>query len=89
MTGGQFLGLTVVYGLSLYFILSVMVKEFRRERFNFHLFFSLLFVLTFYFGVPAYRDTRLWFSTRGGGTDLFVTSLIIVHGVLCHLLCHL
>ena len=52
MTGGQFLGLAVVYGLSLYFILSVMVKEFRRERFNFHLFFSLLFVLTFYFGFP-------------------------------------
>ncbi|WP_241649851.1 ECA oligosaccharide polymerase [Rosenbergiella collisarenosi] len=52
MTGGQFMGLALVYGLSLCFILTVMVKEFRRERFNFHLFFSLLFVLTFYFGFP-------------------------------------
>ncbi|MBT0727524.1 ECA oligosaccharide polymerase [Rosenbergiella australiborealis] len=52
MTGGQFIGLAVVYVLSLWFILHVMVKEFRRERFNFHLFFSLLFVLTFYFGFP-------------------------------------
>ena len=52
MTGGQFIGLALVYGLSLCFILTIMVKEFRRERFNFHLFFSLLFVLTFYFGFP-------------------------------------
>jgi len=52
MSGGQFTGLALVYVLSLCFILTVMVKEFRRERFNFHLFFSLLFVLTFYSGFP-------------------------------------
>lgn len=52
MSGGQFAGLALVYLLSLFFILTLMVKEFRCERFNFHLFFSLLFVLTFYFGFP-------------------------------------
>ncbi len=52
MSGGQFAGLAVVYLLSLGFVLTLMVKEFRVERFNFHLFFSLLFVLTFYFGFP-------------------------------------
>jgi len=48
----QFSGLLVVYLLSLGFILILTWREFRRERFNFHLFFTLLFLLTFYFGFP-------------------------------------
>lgn len=48
----QFGGLLVVYLLSLGFILTLTWREFRRERFNFHLFFTLLFLLTFYFGFP-------------------------------------
>ncbi|RPE01079.1 O-antigen assembly polymerase [Candidatus Pantoea deserta] len=48
----QFSGLLVVYLLSLGFILTLTWREFRRERFNFHLFFTLLFLLTFYFGFP-------------------------------------
>lgn len=48
----QFSGLLAVYLFSLGFILTLTWREFRRVRFNFHLFFSLLFLLTFYFGFP-------------------------------------
>lgn len=48
----QFSGLLVVYLLSLVFILTLTWREFKRVRFNFHLFFTLLFLLTFYFGFP-------------------------------------
>ncbi|WP_017345728.1 ECA oligosaccharide polymerase [Pantoea sp. A4] len=48
----QFIGLLVVYLLSLGFILTLTWREFKRVRFNFHLFFTLLFLLTFYFGFP-------------------------------------
>ncbi|WP_276973638.1 ECA oligosaccharide polymerase [Tatumella ptyseos] len=48
----QFSGLATVYLLCLSFVLILTWKEFRRVRFNFHLFFSLLFLLTFYFGFP-------------------------------------
>ncbi|MBA2817581.1 ECA oligosaccharide polymerase [Candidatus Pantoea persica] len=48
----QFSGLLVVYLLSLGGILTVIWREFKCVRFNFHLFFTLLFLLTFYFGFP-------------------------------------
>ena len=48
----QFSGLLVVYLFSLGFVLTLTWREFRQVRFNFHLFFSLLFLLTFYFGFP-------------------------------------
>ncbi|CDG23110.1 putative ECA polymerase [Xenorhabdus poinarii G6] len=52
MTLTQFGGLFVVYGISLAFILILIYQEFRRVRFNFNIFFSLLYLLTFYFGFP-------------------------------------
>ena len=52
MTLAQFGGLLVVYLISVTFILTVTYQEFRRVRFNFNVFFSLLFLLTFYFGFP-------------------------------------
>ncbi|WP_158784325.1 ECA oligosaccharide polymerase [Pantoea sp. BAV 3049] len=48
----QFAGLLVVWLLSLGVILTLTGREFRRVRFNFNVFFSLLFLLTFYFGFP-------------------------------------
>lgn len=48
----QFSGLLGVYLLSLAFILTLTWKEFKRVRFNFHLFFTLLFLITFYLGFP-------------------------------------
>lgn len=52
MTLMQFAGLLVVWLLSLGLILTLTWKEFRRVKFNFNVFFSLLFLLTFYFGFP-------------------------------------
>ncbi|WP_340618004.1 ECA oligosaccharide polymerase [Xenorhabdus entomophaga] len=52
MTLTQFGGLFVVYVSSLAFILTLTYQEFRRVRFNFNVFFSLLYLLTFYFGFP-------------------------------------
>lgn len=52
MTLMQFAGLLVVWLLSLGLILTLTWKEFRRIKFNFNVFFSLLFLLTFYFGFP-------------------------------------
>lgn len=48
----QFSGLLVVWLLSTLFIATLTWFEFRRVRFNFNVFFSLLFLLTFYFGFP-------------------------------------
>jgi len=58
MTLSQFGGLLVVYLVRVLFILTLTYQEFRRIRFNFNfnfnfnLFFSLLYLLTFYFGFP-------------------------------------
>ena len=52
MTLLQFAGLLVVYLCCGGFILTLTWREFRRVRFNFNVFFSLLFLLTFFFGFP-------------------------------------
>ena len=48
----QFSGLLVVWLLRTLFIATLTWFEFRRVRFNFNVFFSLLFLLTFFFGFP-------------------------------------
>ncbi|MBK0004086.1 ECA oligosaccharide polymerase [Erwinia sp. S38] len=48
----EFSGLLVVWLLGAGFILTLTWREFRRVRFNFNVFFSLLFLLTFFFGFP-------------------------------------
>lgn len=52
MTLGQFSGLLVVYVFSVLLVLTLTYREFRRIRFNFNVFFSLLYLLTFYLGFP-------------------------------------
>ena len=52
MSLAEFGGLLLVWLVSLTFILTLTWREFRRVRFNFNVFFSLLFLLTFYFGFP-------------------------------------
>ncbi|MGP1930745.1 MAG: ECA oligosaccharide polymerase [Arsenophonus sp. ET-YP4-MAG3] len=44
--------LSIVYFISLVLILTLIYREFRRIYFNFNVFFSLLYLLTFYFGFP-------------------------------------
>ncbi|HDH7791548.1 TPA: ECA oligosaccharide polymerase [Shigella flexneri] len=48
----EFSGLFVVWLLCTLFIATLTWFEFRRVRFNFNVFFSLLFLLTFFFGFP-------------------------------------
>lgn len=48
----QFGGLFFIYLLSLGFVLTLLYREFRIVRFNFNVFFTLLYLLTFYFGLP-------------------------------------
>ncbi|MCE0802686.1 ECA oligosaccharide polymerase [Buttiauxella sp. S04-F03] len=48
----EFGGLFAVWFLSVMFIGILTYQEFRRVRFNFNVFFSLLFLLTFFFGFP-------------------------------------
>ena len=48
----QFTGLLVVWLFASLFIATLTWFEFRRVRFNFNVFFSLLFLLTFFFGFP-------------------------------------
>lgn len=48
----QFSGLLLVWLLATLFIITLTWFEFRRERFNFNIFFSVLFLLTFFFGFP-------------------------------------
>lgn len=52
MTLAELGGLALVYFISLGFILLLTYQEFRRVRFNFNVFFSMLYLLTFYFGFP-------------------------------------
>ncbi|MCX8959012.1 ECA oligosaccharide polymerase [Erwinia psidii] len=48
----QFSGLLLIWLMSLGVILTLTWREFLRVRFNFNVFFSLLFLLTFYLGFP-------------------------------------
>ena len=48
----QFSGLFIVWLIATLFIGTLTWFEFRRVRFNFNVFFSLLFLLTFFFGFP-------------------------------------
>lgn len=51
----EFGGLFVVWFISVMFIGVLTYQEFRRVRFNFNVFFSLLYLLTFFSGslLPA------------------------------------
>lgn len=48
----QWAGLTLVYGLTLSVIMLLLCRDFKRRGFSFHSFFSLLYLLTFFSGVP-------------------------------------
>lgn len=52
MTLEQFGGLLGIYVIAVVFIFTLIYKEFCKVRFNFNVFFSLLYLLTFYFGFP-------------------------------------
>ena len=47
MTHAELGGLAFVYLISIIFIGTLLYKEFVRVRFNFNIFFSMLYLLTF------------------------------------------
>lgn len=44
--------LIVIYLFSVGFVGLLTIKAYRRDKFNFHILFSLLYLLSFYFGFP-------------------------------------
>ncbi|KGD80147.1 common antigen polymerase [Tatumella morbirosei] len=76
----QLSGLSVVYLCCLVFVLVLAGKEFRRERFNFHLFFTLLFLLTFYFGFPLTCLLVFCFDTPVVAPEYLLAALLSATG---------
>ncbi len=71
-----FSGLLLVYVLSLMIIVTLNVREMKQERFNFHLFFTLLFLLTFYFGFPLTSILVFRFDTQVVPADFLLQAML-------------
>lgn len=76
MTMMEFGGLSIVYFISLILILALTYREFRRVRFNFNIFFSLLYLLTFYFGFPLTGLLVFQFDVNVVSTNLLLNALL-------------
>lgn len=72
----QFSGLLVVWLLSSLFIATLTWFEFRRVRFNFNVFFSLLFLLTFFFGFPLTSILVFRFDVSVAPPDILLRALL-------------
>ncbi|WP_054180995.1 ECA oligosaccharide polymerase [Trabulsiella odontotermitis] len=72
----QFTGLFVVWLLSTLFIATLTYFEFRRVRFNFNVFFSLLFLLTFFFGFPLTCTLVFRFDVGVAPPDILLQTLL-------------
>ena len=72
----QFSGLLVVWLLSSLFIATLTWFEFRRVRFNFNVFFSLLFLLTFFFGFPLTSILVFRFDVSVAPPDILLQALL-------------
>ena len=84
----QFSGLFVVWLLCTLFIATLTWFEFRRVRFNFNVFFSLLFLLTFFFGFPLTSVLVFRFDVGVAARNLVAGVAfcrLLLRGLLCHL----
>ena len=72
----QFSGLLVVWLLSTLFIATLTWFEFRRVRFNFNVFFSLLFLLTFFFGFPLTSILVFRFDVSVAPPEILLQALL-------------
>ena len=84
----QFSGLFVVWLLCTLFIATLTWFEFRRVRFNFNVFFSLLFLLTFFFGFPLTSVLVFRFDWCRAARNLVAGVAfcgLLLRGLLCHL----
>ncbi len=77
MSEMQFTGLLAVWLLSTLFIGTLTWFEFRRVRFNFNVFFSLLFLLTFFFGFPLTCTLVFRFGVGVSPPDVLLQTLLI------------
>ncbi|MGE0972471.1 ECA oligosaccharide polymerase [Klebsiella sp. WOUb02] len=77
MTLMQFCGLLVVWLLSSLFIATATYFEFRRVRFNFNVFFSLLFLLTFFFGFPLTSILVFRFDVSVAPPEVLLETLLV------------
>ncbi|CAA2929265.1 Putative ECA polymerase [Arsenophonus endosymbiont of Bemisia tabaci Q2] len=79
MTMMEFGGLSIAYFISLILILALTYRayrEFRRVRFNFNIFFSLLYLLTFYFGFPLTGLLVFQFDVNVVSTNALFNALL-------------
>lgn len=72
----QFSGLFVVWLLCTLFIATLTWFEFRRVRFNFNVFFSLLFLLTFFFGFPLTSVLVFRFDVGAAPPEILLQALL-------------
>lgn len=77
MTLMQFSGLLLVWLLSTLFIATATWFEFRRVRFNFNVFFSLLFLLTFFFGFPLTSILVFRFDVAVAPPEILLQTLLV------------
>ncbi len=88
MTLGQFGGLFCIYLIAVIFILTLTYQEFRRVKFNFNVLFSMLYLLTFYFGFPLTCMLVFQFGVAVVPVEYCCTPCCLLRP-LWHLLCHL
>ncbi|MGS8838044.1 WzyE family oligosaccharide polymerase, partial [Salmonella enterica subsp. enterica serovar Infantis] len=72
----HFRGLLVGWLLSTLFSATLTWFEVRRVRFNFNGFFSLLFLLTFFFGFPLTRVLVFRFDVGVAPPELLLQALL-------------
>lgn len=77
MSQMQFSGLLVIWLLSSLFIATLTWFEFRRVRFNFNVFFSLLFLLTFFFGFPLTSILAFRFDVAVAPPEILMPGVVI------------
>jgi antigen polymerase len=80
MTLAEFGALCVTYLVCLSFVCFLTYGEFRRYRFNFNILFSLLYLLTFFFGFPFTCLLVFQFDVATVGVDNLFYSLVAATG---------
>ncbi|CAK9886435.1 MAG: putative ECA polymerase [Candidatus Erwinia impunctatus] len=80
MTLGWFSGLLIVYLLGLCFVAILTWREFARVRFSFHLFFCLLYLLTFFAGFPLTCLLIFRFEVQSVPPEYLLQTLLVACG---------
>ncbi len=69
--------LMAFYFLSLSVILSLAYGSFKRERFSFHLLFTLTYLLVFYLGFPFSLALSFGFDIGLNSFDILLKTLLV------------